>query len=89
MIAALRHSLIPLAPTRVPDFHQEPRPRNANAQNEAGKRQGRKPLDQIIDPYLPSRFEPTSLESTQIYDHCCSPVILGPSSVGQFVNIYA
>jgi hypothetical protein len=89
MIAALRHSLIPLAPTRVPEFRQEPRPGNANAQHGAGKRQGRRALDQIIDPYLHSRFVPTSLESTQIYDHCCTPVFVGPPSLGRLVDIYA
>ena len=89
MIAALRHSLIPLAPTMVPEFRQEPRSRTAREHPEAGKHQGRRTLGHIIDPYQHSRLEHTSLESTQIYDHCCAPVFLGPSSTGRLVDIYA
>ena len=89
MIAALRYNFVPLAVPMLPDFSPESHTRSQRERHDTEAPPSRQARRYIVDPYLDPHATSRQTEPTQIYDRCCSTVLIGPPSVGQLVNVYA
>ncbi len=89
MIAALRYNFVPMPVPMLPDFSPDSHTRSHRERHDTVTPRSRQARRYIVDPYLDPHAAARHAEPTQIYDRCCSTVLLGPPSVGRLVNIYA